>query len=137
MQPTIVVRYVGLLLALLGIVMLIWRTASSGSGAGYDTVRLIHIIVALAFFGLLEAALARSNREGTINAQGRQLGMAGRGLATIALLIGIFLLLSLLLSWITGDTYSIVVFFHAAFGILAVGVVVLLFSGRYGSSKSN
>jgi hypothetical protein len=137
MQPTIVVRYVGLLLALLGIVMLIWRTASSGSGTGYDTVRLIHIIVALAFFGLFEAALARSKREGTINAQGRQLGMTGRGLAAIALLIGIFLLLSLFLSWITGDTYSIVVFFHAAFGILAVGVVVLLFSGRYRSSKSN
>ncbi|MBN9390549.1 MAG: hypothetical protein J0I20_21140 [Chloroflexi bacterium] len=137
MQPTIVVRYVGLLLALLGIVMLIWRTASSGSGSGYDTVRLIHIIVALAFIGLLEAALARSKREGTINAQGRQLGMAGRGLATIALLIGIFLLLSLFLSWVTGDTYSIVVYFHAVFGILAVGIVVLLFSGRYRSSKSN
>ena len=68
MQPTIVVRYVGLLLALLGIVMLIWRTASSGSGSGYDTVRLIHIIVALALIGLLEAALARRKREGTINA---------------------------------------------------------------------
>src|ERR1700755_3314494 len=107
MQPTVVVRYVGLLLALLGIVMLIWRTASTGSGAGYDTVRLIHIIVALAFFGLFEAALARSKREKALNPQGSRMGNIARGLATIALLIGIFLLLSLALSWIVGDTYSI------------------------------
>lgn len=137
MQPTIVVRYVGLLLALLGIIMLIWRTASTGSGTGYDTVRLIHIIVALTFIGLLEMALARSRREKTLNAQGRQLGMAGRGLATVALLIGIFLLLSLFLSWVTGDTYSVIVFIHALFGLLAVGVVFYLFSGRYRSSGSN
>ena len=51
MPTTTVVRYVALLLALLGIVMLIWRTASSGSGPGYDTVRLIHILVALGFIG--------------------------------------------------------------------------------------
>lgn len=136
MQPTVVVRYVGLLLALLGITMLIWRTASSGSGAGYDTVRLIHIIVALAFIGLFEMAMARSKRENAINAQGRRLGNAGRGLATIALVIGIFLLLSMFLSWIVGDTFSIVVYFHAVFGILAVTVAVLIFSGRYRTSKN-
>ena len=135
MQPTIVVRYVALLLALLGIVMLIWRTASTGSGTGYDTVRLIHILVALGFIGLLEMALARSKREKTLNPQGRQLGMVGRALSTIALLIGIFLLLSLFLGWITGTSYSIVVYIHALFGICAVGVAIAIFTSRYQTSK--
>jgi len=136
MPTTTVVRYVALLLALLGIVMLIWRTASTGSGPGYDTVRLIHILVALGFIGLLEMALARSKREKALNPQGRQLGMVGRALATIALLIGIFLLLSLFLGWITGTTYSVVVYIHALFGICAVGVAITVFSSRYRAARA-
>lgn len=136
MQPTLVVRYIGLFLALLGIAMLVWRTAASGSGTGYDTVRLIHIVVALTFIGLLEVALGRSKRQKTLNSQGRQLGMVGRITATVALLIGFFLLLSLLLGWITGATYNIVVIIHALFGLTAVGVVLAVFSSRYRTARS-
>lgn len=129
------VRYVALLVFVLGISLLIWRMAASGSGAGYDTVRLIHILVALGLFGMFEAVMARSKRAKVLNSTGLQLGTVGRVLLTLALLVGIILLLSLIFSWISGDTYTLVIYLHALLGLCAVGVVTLLFTRNYKTSK--
>ena len=134
-MTTTTVRYVSWLVALLGITLLIWRTASSGSGTGYDTVRLIHILAALALFGMFEAVFARSKRARAVNSTGQQLGTISRILLSLALLVGIILLLSIVFSWITGDTYSLVVYLHALLGLSAVGVLSVLFVRGFNPSK--
>ncbi len=134
-MPTTTVRYVALLVALLGVGLLIWRSAASGSGPVYDTVRLIHILVALGLLGIFEAAMARRKRAKALNSTGLQLGTIGRVLLTLALVVGIILLLSLVFNWISGSTYDQVIYLHTLLGLSAVGVVTLVFARRYNTSK--
>ena len=134
-MPLTTVRYISWLVFLLGIGLLIWRTAASGSGTGYDTVRLIHILAALALLGMFEGAFARSKRAGTLNSTGLQLGTASRVLMTVNLLIGIFLLLALFFSWLSGTPFNLVVYLHVLIGIIAVGAISVLVARGLKSSS--
>jgi hypothetical protein len=134
-MPTTVVRYTAILVALLGITLLIWRTASTGSGTGYDTVRLIHILVALGLFGVFEATLARTKRAKALNPTGLKLGMAARILLTLTLLVGIILLLSEFLNWFSGGAFDDTVYLHAILGLSAVIVAGILFTKRFMTSR--
>lgn len=125
-MPLTTVRYISWLVFLLGIGLLLWRSFGSSSGMGYDTVRLIHIVAAIALLGTFEAAFARSKRAGALNKTGEQMGQASRGLMTLNLVIGILLLLALFLSWFSGDTYNLVVYLHALIGTVAVGVLSVM-----------
>ena len=126
-MPMSVVRYLALLVFLLGGTMFILRIAGTKSGTGYDTVRLFHILLALGLVALFEMALARSKRAGTLSPTGRQYSMGGRIALTLALLIGIFLLLSLVFSWVTGSGFDIVVYIHVLVGLVAVGLAAAVF----------
>ncbi|MDB5081286.1 MAG: hypothetical protein JWP00_3210 [Chloroflexi bacterium] len=134
-MSTTKVRYLALLVAFLGITLLIWRNVATGSGRGYDTVRLIHILGALALIGMFEMVIARSKRAKALNPDGTRLATAGRVLLTLALVVGIILLLSLVFDWVSGNTYDLVVYLHALLGLSAVGVVITVFTKRYTSSR--
>jgi hypothetical protein len=134
-MPTTVVRYTAILVALLGITLFIWRTASTGSGTGYDTVRLIHILVALGLFGVFEATLARTKRAKALNSTGLKLGMVARILLTLTLLVGIILLLSEFLNWFSGGPFDDTVYLHVILGLSAVIVAGILFTRRFMTSR--
>lgn len=129
-MPTTIVRYVGGLVALLGIGMLIWRTGDN-SGISYDIVRWIHIVLAVGFLGLYEASLARAKRTGRLTPDGRPISMVGRISATLALLLGLLLLISMVANLFNYDVTNVTVYIHALVGLIAVGVAIVLFSRQY------
>ncbi len=127
-MPMSLVRWTALLVFLLGGTMLLIRgSGGSVSGSGYDTLRLVHIVAGLGLLGLYEASMARSKRAGVLSDDGKRWGLAGRISLTLALIIGLFLLLSYILGWLTGDAFSIGVYIHALVGIIAVAFAALVF----------
>ncbi len=126
-MPTTLVRYAALLVFLLGATLLILRQSGTGSGRGYDTVRLVHILVALGLLGLYEVAMARSRRQGQLSAIGQRYGLVGRIVLTLTLLVGIFLLFSLLFSWLSGTAFDVTVYLHVLLGLIAVSLAALIF----------
>ena len=128
-MPTSVVRGVGVIVALLGIGMLIWRSGDN-AGDGYNIVRWIHVALAIGFLGLYEASLARAKRTNQLGPDGQPLSMVGRLCGTLALLVGILLLISMSASFLGGAT-TVVIYLHALLGLLAVGVALAVFSRRY------
>lgn len=127
-MPAKLVRYVAIVVLLLGITMLALRNNSTGI---YDIVRITHILTAVGLVGLYEVSLARAKRTKTLNEGGRQLSWLGRISLTLALTIGLFLLVTFFTSLVTGATFSLIVNVHATVGIIAVVSAGLLFTRRY------
>ncbi len=98
------------------------------SGNGYNVLRWVHILVALGLVGLYEANMARSRT--IMTPGGRRIGMVGRIVITLTLLYGIFLLLTLAFSWITGDAYNNLVWVHVALGLAAIALTEIAFARR-------
>ena len=125
------VRITAAVVLVLGLIMLGARLSLyslSEGGAGYNILRWFHIIVAVGLIGLYEASMAR-NRS-IMSPSGRQIGMVGRVVLSLTLLYGIFLLLTLLFNWITGDAYNGLVLVHAVLGLASVALTEIVFSRR-------
>lgn len=128
-MPKKIVPWLGGLVLLLGVVMLIF-----GSSLGFDTyniMRWVHLLLGIALIGLFEAAFARAKRAGEIGASEAQLGLVGRITMTLALLVGLLLLASLLFfSFVTGTGFSVMVYVHSALGLIGVLLAIYVFIPR-------
>lgn len=94
--------------------------------AVFNLFRALHLILALAFVGLYEAAMAR--RKGTVTVAGRQLGLVGRILLTFTLVLGLYLLLTHVVDALTG--YNQLIWLHGLLGLIAYGLTEMALSGR-------
>ncbi len=128
-MPMAIVRYVALVVAVLGIVMLIMGVGNSSTG--YNILRWVHALVAVALIGVYEASLARTKRANQLSTQARSLSLTGRVSLTLALLIALVLLLSLITNLLTGGAYSFAAYIHVFFGLVGVTIAGVLFSRRY------
>jgi hypothetical protein len=70
---------------------------------------------------LYEASLARKKR-GMILVAGKELSLAGRILLTLALIIGLYILLGRVFDFVSGDTYKTVIWLHAPVGLIAIAL---------------
>jgi len=125
-------RGVGLAVIIVGLAMLLnvvlgWNFTN----AVFNLLRGLHLILALALVGLYEAAMAR--RKGTITIAGRQLGLVGRIVLTLTLLIGIYLLLTHIVDGLGG--YNQIIWVHGLIGLVAYGLTEVVLSNRRLASR--
>jgi hypothetical protein len=126
-MPMTLVRYLALLVFLLGGAMLILQLSNNEFVGGYNILRWLHIFIAVGLIGLYEASLARTKRLGIFLRVGRLYRQGGRITLTLALLIGFFLLLSLGFNWLTGAAFDTIIYIHALVGLAAVSLAALVF----------
>ena len=131
-MPAGTIRIVGALVVLLGLTMLFSAGISAFlSDAVFNIFRVLHLILAIAFVGLFEMAMSR--RKGTITVAGRQLGLTGRIILTVTLLLGLYLLLSHVVDAFIG--YGGLIWVHGLLGIISFGLVEMALSRRRSASS--
>ncbi len=122
MNTAMWMRIAVLFVFLAGAAMFLNEVLSWGFSSGVKNVLvLIHLVSALAVVGLYEASLARKKR-GMIVVAGKELSLAGRILLTLALIIGLYILLGQVFNFMSGDVYKTVIWLHAPVGLAAIGL---------------
>ena len=123
-------RIASTLALLAGLIMLlgILGVGLSQGSSGYNVIRGVHILLALGLVGLYEMNMARNRT--IMTPSGKQLGLVGRIVVTLTLVYGIFLLLTWLFGWITGDSFNGLVWVHIVLGLASVALTEIVFSRR-------
>lgn len=122
MNTAMWMRIAVLFVFLAGLTMFLNEVLGWGISSGVKNVlMLVHLVAALSVVGLYESSLARKKR-GMIVVAGKELSLAGRILLTLALIIGLYILLGRLFDFVSGDSYKAIIWLHAPIGLIAIGL---------------
>jgi len=122
MNTAMWMRIAVLFVFLAGLTMFLNEVLGWGISSGFKNVLvLIHLVSAFGLVGLYEASLARKKR-GMVVVAGKELSLAGRIFLTLALIMGLYILLGRVFDFISGDVYKTAIWLHAPVGLIAIGL---------------
>ncbi|NWJ45768.1 MAG: hypothetical protein HXX08_07805 [Chloroflexi bacterium] len=121
MSSAMWMRVSALLVVIVGITMFANSVLKLEISGGVKTaLSVVHLLAAVGLIALFEISIGRKRR--ATGASSSTLGLVGRILITVALALGLYILIGKALNFVDSGNYKPLIWIHAPIGLIAIGL---------------